>query len=219
MIADQRDAVRVMHPGDSSRWAVAVAGVLCMGAVMPFLPWAAHHAVFVALCAMSAVACCAACVNAFPGGGTRMHGVARANMVVGLLGTLASGATLLCDLSPALLAALVISVAICAMQLMPNLVVHVPDRYLVEWRTYMSTRWTVRGTIPQEARILRARDVQPDMDGFLASYDAGIVWCTCLVPLAYAGLAQWAPADTPWSRIGLLVLTVSLVCWLLLRPR
>lgn len=87
-----------------------------------------------------------------------LNGVISACFAVSLLLLLASTGTLMCSLDVRLLAGLVLAAAICCLQMLPNIVVHVPDRYLVQWRAYMTRRWTVRGGIPEEARVLTQVD-------------------------------------------------------------
>mgnify|MGYP007038610987 FL=1 len=63
-----------------------------------------------------------------------LNGVISACFAVSLLLLLASTGTLMCSLDVRLLAGLVLAAAICCLQMLPNIVVHVPDRYLVQWR-------------------------------------------------------------------------------------
>lgn len=106
---------------------------------------------------------------------------------------------------------------ICAVALIHTL--HVPDRYLVEWRTYMTRRWTVRGGIPEKSRVLTRADVHDDMQTFLARYSTGFTICMMLMLLTYAIVADSCAFDQPYDRIGFLTLSAALFLFLTLKPR
>ena len=118
-----------------------------------------------------------------------------------------------------LLAGFVLTVAVCCLQMLPNIVMHVPDRYLVEWRTYMTRRWTVRGGIPEKSRVLTRADVHDDMQTFLARYSTGFTICMMLMLLTYAIVADSCAFDQPYDRIGFLTLSAALFLFLTLKPR
>lgn len=123
------------------------------------------------------------------------------------------------DLPVAVAAASMVVLGAYGIQLMSNLVVHVPDRYLVQWRDYMTQRWTVRGVIPQNARALSLSDVDKDMPRFLARYDAGVTMCGIYTLLGYAMLIRNIDNSSPLVRIGAIVLSVALIVFLELKPR
>lgn len=118
-----------------------------------------------------------------------------------------------------LLVGFVLTVAVCCLQMLPNIVMHVPDRYLVEWRTYMTRRWTVRGGIPEKSRVLTRADVHDDMQTFLARYSTGFTICMMLMLLTYAIVADSCAFDQPYDRIGFLTLSAALFLFLTLKPR
>ncbi len=118
-----------------------------------------------------------------------------------------------------LLAGFVLAVAVCCLQMLPNIVMHVPDRYLVEWRTYMTRRWTVRGDIPEKARVLTQADVHDDMQTFLTRYSTGFMICMLLILPAYAIVADSCAFDQTYDRIGFLTLSAALFLFLTLKPR
>ncbi|MBT1174555.1 hypothetical protein JS530_03355 [Bifidobacterium sp. LC6] len=148
-----------------------------------------------------------------------VRGVVNAMMFVAMLMTMASAATMLFDLPEQLLAGLMVAAAICSIQIMPNIVVHVPDRYLVEWRTYMTRRWTVRGEIPEKARVLNREDIHRDMDGFIAQYATGVTLCVALSLSGYAVLAERVDYHSLYDRIGFLIVSAGLMLFFMLKPR
>ncbi|KAB8296532.1 hypothetical protein [Bifidobacterium apri] len=127
--------------------------------------------------------------------------------------------TLMTALPLRLLAGIILGLAACCMQMLPNLVVHVPDRYLVQWRTYMTRRWTVRGGIPQQARVLTDNDVHDDMQTFQTRYCAGVVLCLILMLAAYTTVACCCQYGQIVDRIGFLALSAALFTFLTLKPR
>lgn len=149
-----------------------------------------------------------------------VDGVVSAVLVASLCIMLASAGTLIFALPVRLLAGLILGVSVCCLQMLPNIVVHVPDRYLVEWRTYMTRRWTVRGGIPERARTLTRADIHDDMQTFQARYSAGFVVCLTLLLTSYAAVAGYCPYDgRPYDRIGFLTLSAALFLFLVLKPR
>ncbi|WP_244609471.1 hypothetical protein [Bifidobacterium moukalabense] len=132
---------------------------------------------------------------------------------------LACAVALIHALHVRLLAAFVLAAAICCLQMLPNIVVHAPDRYLVEWRTYMTRRWTVRGGIPERARALTRADIHDDMQTFLARYATGFMVCMMLILLTYAVVAESCAYDQWYDRIGFLTLSAALFLFLTLKPR
>ena len=132
-----------------------------------------------------------------------LNGVISACFAVSLLLLLASTGTLMCSLDVRLLAGLVLAAAICCLQMLPNIVVHVPDRYLVQWRAYMTRRWTVRGGIPEEARVLTQVDIREDMQTFQARYATGFVLCLALLVLPYAALVAFCDFHRMYDAVGL----------------
>ena len=148
-----------------------------------------------------------------------LNGVISACFAVSLLLLLASTGTLMCSLDVRLLAGLVLAAAICCLQMLPNIVVHVPDRYLVQWRAYMTRRWTVRGGIPEEARVLTQVDIREDMQTFQARYATGFVLCLALLVLPYAALVAFCDFHRMYDAVGFLVLTAALFLFLTLKPR
>ncbi|MBW3081126.1 hypothetical protein [Bifidobacterium saguinibicoloris] len=148
-----------------------------------------------------------------------LRGVASTLAATALMLAICSAGTILADLPASILAGGVAAAGVCAIQLMPNIVVHVPDRYLVEWRTYMTRRWTVRGSIPDEARVLTPKDVSEDMRSFLARYAAGLSLAVTLAASAYLALAAWMDHGALLDRIGFHTLSLTLSLFLTLKPR
>lgn len=215
--------IQIDRHASSSSLAIGalVSGMLFAGCCALSASWyipTSRRAVMSALCVCCAIACDAACMASVIRD-ARLWGVARTSSIIACSTAFACAITILYSLHTSLLVGTVLAVSICAIQLMPNLVVHVPDRYGVEWRRYMKQRWTVRGGIPQESRVLRPRDIRRDMQEFLSSYATGVVWCVGLAVISCIVLLYEAEYSNIYSRIGVIVLCSSLIVWLVLKPR
>lgn len=143
--------------------------------------------------------------------------------------SLISGICILLDWPTPMLCTLVVLLAACALQIMPNLVVHVPDQYLIEWGKVSSRRSTVRGAIPPASRPLKGSDTTGEMAGFHVAYCWGTMIALGLIVIAYGVMlldtpivpfSQLALASTGWwQNVAVLVLGVALTLFLLLKPR
>lgn len=101
-----------------------------------------------------------------------------------------------------------------------NVILRVPDRYLIEWRRYMSQRWTVRGAVPENSRPLYTHDISEDMTIFSAEYTMGLVVGHLYIAAGYVVLCLTMPAEPDlFTTIGFGAYSVLLPCYLLLRPR
>jgi hypothetical protein len=101
-----------------------------------------------------------------------------------------------------------------------NVLLRVPDRYLIEWQRYMTQKWTVRGSIPVDSRPLRSRDVADDLMIIQAEYRAGVVFSDLFVLFGFMIVCLTVPQEPNIEvTIGLAVFAVSLLLVLLLKPR
>lgn len=148
-----------------------------------------------------------------------LYGAVSMVWMLALLVFVSVAIVFLFDLPAAVAAATMVALGVYGIQLMPNLVVHVPDRYLVQWRDYMTQRWTVRGAIPENARALSLSDVDKDMSRFLSRYDAGVTMCGICALAGYVMLIRDIDGSSPLVRIGMIALSVALIVFLELKPR
>lgn len=101
-----------------------------------------------------------------------------------------------------------------------NVILRVPDRYLLEWRRYMTQKWTVRGAVPKESRPLRTGDIAEDMRIFGAEYTVGLVVSHLYMVGGYGVMCATLPADPdPFITGGFAAYSVLLPCYLLFKPR
>lgn len=208
------------HEHNASVWYVS-AGVwfaMCAGiAAASLVP--TTHPVIVAVFCMSCTGCADAAVMSTRVTHPQMIGTVRVCMIMLLLAALSCAAAVCFDIRPAILAAFGVAMGVWGSQMMANLVVRVPDRYLVQWRRYMTRRWTVRGSIPEDARMLNDRDVHEDMQRFLAQYTSGIICCTACIVLSFISLAATVDYSAVLDRTAFIVAGISVVLYLALKPR
>lgn len=149
----------------------------------------------------------------------RVLGAVSVLWALSIMVFLIAALTFVAGLHIVVVAAGMVALGVYGAQLMPNLVVHVPDRYLVQWRGYMTQRWTVRGTIPENARTLSLADIEHDMPRFLASYACGVVGCGLCALFGYTMLIWRADYASALVRAGIVALSVALVTFFVLKPR
>lgn len=110
--------------------------------------------------------------------------------------------------------------ALAVMHIQPNLLVQVPDEYLLEWQRYMTQRWTVRGVIPRDSRPLLPRDVDDDLGIIRAKVETGTMLALAFSVAGFIGLCATMPNEPRlWESIGFVAYVVLLSAVLLLKPR
>ena len=208
------------HAHNAAAWYLTAGIWLAMcagGAGAALIP--TSHPVIVAVFCMSCAAGVDAAVMSTRVTHPQLIGTVHVCMIVFLLAALGCATAICLDVRPSILAASGVAMGVWGVQMMANLVVRVPDRYLVQWRRYMTRRWTVRGSIPEDARMLTDDDVHEDMQRFLAQYTAGTVCCTVCVVLSFLALATCVDYAAALDRVAFIVAGVSIVLYLALKPR
>lgn len=208
------------HEHNAAAWYLTAGIWLAMcagGAGAALIP--TSHPVIVAVFCMACTGGVDAAVMSTRVAHPQLTGTVRVCMIVFLLVALGCAAAICLDVRPAILAAFGVAMGLWGVQMMANLIVRVPDRYLVQWRRYMTRRWTVRGSIPEDARMLTDDDVHEDMQRFLAQYTAGTICCTICVSLSFLALAASVDYTVVLDRIAFIVAGASIVLYLALKPR
>ncbi|WP_157908653.1 hypothetical protein [Bifidobacterium criceti] len=194
-------------------WFAMCAGI-CGAALIP----TSHPAIIAVFC-MACTGGIEAAIMSTRVAHPQLIGMVRVCMIVFLLAALSCATAICLDVRPSILAAFGIAMGMWGTQMMANLVVRVPDRYLVQWRTYMTRRWTVRGSIPEDARMLTDDDVHEDMQRFLAQYTAGTICCTACIIMSFIALAGCADYSAALERVTFLTVGIAIVLYLALKPR
>ena len=184
-------------------------------AIPPQLEQSAHLAVASGLLAASIVS--ALVTVALPV--ARLRSGASAATVVLLVLTGIWGVTLLAGWGMPAAAAISAGLVPLALRALPSLLVDVDEGYHIDYAAFMSSRWTVRGAIPEDPGPVTLPAVRSIVDGAEAGTVVGTVLFSLappvLVPLLLPGLAS-PDALVVGGTIGLLS---ALVVALVLAPR
>lgn len=194
-------------------YALAFAGGAA--AIPPQLEQSAHLAVAAGLLAASIVS--ALVTVALPL--ARLRTGASAATVVLLVLTAIWGVALLAGWGMPAAAAISVGLVPLALRALPSLLVDVDEGYHIDYAAFMSSRWTVRGAIPEDPGPVTMPAVRTVVDGAEAGTVVGTVLFSLLppvlVPLLVPGLAS-PDALVVGGTIGLFA---TLVIALLLAPR
>lgn len=129
------------------------------------------------------------------------------------------GATLLLQWGVHAAAAISAGIVPLALRALPSSMVNLPEGYFIDYRHFMSSRWTVRGAIPEspgEVREETIRRVVADSSARLA-LGTGLLSLIVAVCLPIAVLGDWQ--DDPFVLAGGIALMSCLTLALLLTPR
>ena len=106
-----------------------------------------------------------------------------------------------------------------ALRFLPTTLVNVQEGYHIDYRHFMSNRWTVRGAIPETPDTVSMAAVREIVNESSARLLAGTVLLSVL-PVVTVPLALTAPlAGNPWALGGTTAFLVALVVALVLAPR
>jgi hypothetical protein len=129
------------------------------------------------------------------------------------------GLALLLRWGPADAAAISLGLVPLGLRALPSSLVNLPEGYFIDYKHFMTSRWTVRGAIPDSVGILRTERITAVVDDSSARLVAGTavlsVVAAVMAPVAF--LRPWS-AD-PIVVSGGIALLVCVILALLLTPR
>lgn len=129
------------------------------------------------------------------------------------------GLALLLRWGPAEAAAISLGLVPLGLRALPSSLVNLPEGYFIDYKHFMTSRWTVRGAIPEAIGVLRPDRVIAVVDDSSARLISGTavlsVVAAAMAPLAF--LRPWP--DDPIVRAGGIALLVCTALALLLTPR
>lgn len=129
------------------------------------------------------------------------------------------GLALLLRWSPADAAAISLGLVPLGLRALPSSLVNLPEGYFIDYKHFMTSRWTVRGAIPESVGVLRTERITAVVDDSSARLVAGTavlsVVAAVMAPVAF--LRPWS-AD-PFVVSGGIALLVCVILALLLTPR
>ncbi len=129
------------------------------------------------------------------------------------------GISLLLRWGPAEAAAISLGLVPLGLRALPSSLVNLPEGYFIDYKHFMTSRWTVRGAIPESVGLLRPERIIAVVDDSSARLIAGTavlsVVAALMAPLAF--LRPWP--DDPFVISGGIALLVCVALALLLTPR
>ena len=175
-------------------------------AIDPGIEAGAHLAVLTGLLAAGVLATMlAAVVDAL-----RLRSAASVASIV-LLGLSAIwGITLLAGMDAAAAAALSAGAVPLGMRFLPSTLVNVSDGYHIDYKHFMSSRWTVRGAIPESPGRIEMAEIREVVDASSARLVAGMVLLSVVAALFLPAAFSRPVGDGGFVLGG----TIGLVCTL-----
>lgn len=209
------------RPADSPRAALAMLAPLVLafdgGAIIvpPLLPEAGHLAVTAGLLASGIVAGLLAVVLVSP----RLRAGARTATVVLLVLAVVWGLTLFVGAGPIAAAAISAGLVPLGLRALPSSLLDVPEGHHIDYAHFMTSRWTVRGVIPEDPGPIAMSDVRAEVAESSARLLVGGALLAAVPPLVVPLVLRGLTASDPFVFGGTVGLLVTLTLALLLSPR
>ncbi|QAY72135.1 hypothetical protein ET445_01085 [Agromyces protaetiae] len=120
------------------------------------------------------------------------------------------GATLLLRMPVVAAAAISVGAVPLALRALPSTLVNVPDGYFIDYRHFMSNRWTVRGAVPSSPASIKSVDAERVVTASNARLLAGTVLLSLVVvvalPIAAGAITDPDPVVS-WGGVALVACT------------
>ncbi|MBX3094145.1 MAG: hypothetical protein KF680_06340 [Cryobacterium sp.] len=129
------------------------------------------------------------------------------------------GITLLANATPAAAAALSAGIVPVALRYVPTTLVNVADGHHIDFKHFMSSRWTVRGTIPETIDRVDTAEVRDIVETSTAKLATGIVALSATAALFYPFAPPPRGHVDVFVTLGAVLLPLCLVLALVLAAR
>ncbi|WP_061962977.1 hypothetical protein [Demequina aurantiaca] len=129
------------------------------------------------------------------------------------------GATLLLEWPSASAAAITLGLAAPGMRFLPTTLLPLPDGYSINYKHFMSSRWTVRGAVPGEPGAVTMAAIAPAVAVAAARLRTGIVTLAVSAPIVAPWVIPGMQSEVLMVRVGSIGLIVTTVAALALMPR
>ncbi len=129
------------------------------------------------------------------------------------------GVTLLLDWNMRAAAALTLGLVAAGLRYIPTTLLRLPDGYAIEYRHFLSNRWSVRGAIPDDPGPITMDVVRPYVDESVARLTVGVVTLSLSAALMTHWVTSGVRAESVFERIGSIVLLITTVLAMLLWSR
>ena len=181
----------------------------------PPLALAPQLAVTIGLLA-SALVCAIATVT---GRGRELRGIAATSMGVLLILATIWGLTLAFGWSVASSAAISLGIVAPGLKFLPTTLLDLPEGYSINYAHFMSSRWTVRGAVPDDPGPVTMDRVRPSVSESSARLAAGTVMLSLLPPLVVPYMIGGVDAAGMLVRVGTVGALAATFTVLTLLPR
>lgn len=128
-------------------------------------------------------------------------------------------ATLLLRWGPFAAAAICLGLAPLMLRALPSALVNLPDGAFIDYKHFMSNRWTVRGAIPESPTSVDALGINEVVADSWARLGSGTVVLSLIAALSAPVVLLRAWGDDPFVISGGIALLICVVLSLLLVPR
>ncbi len=209
------------RPSDSAASGISMLAPLMLAfaagviAVPPALESAGHLAAAAGLLAAAVVATMVAITVT----GLRLRAAAISATAILLVLTLVWGVTLWIGWSPAAAAAISAAAAPLALRALPSMLVGVAEGFHIDYVHFMSSRWTVRGAIPEDPGPVKLPEVRNVVDDSSARLAVGTVLFSAAPVVCLPFVLPALGSADPFVFVGVIVMLSAIVIALLLAPR
>lgn len=151
--------------------------------------------------------------------GLRLRGAAGTTTAILLVLAVIWGVTLWAGWSVAAAAAICAAVVPLAHRAMPSMLVGVAEGYHIDYQQFMSNRWTVRGTIPEDPGLVELSSIRTIVDESSARLAVGILFFSIVPALCLPLVLPNLLDPDPFVFGGTVGLLIAVTIALLLVPR
>jgi len=186
---------------------------------VPHVPGAAHLAVTCGL--LSAVVLMGVLTVTASISDTQraVRGAIGAALAIFLVLSAVWGGTLMMEWSTTTAAAITLGLVAPGIRWIPGLLLNLEDGYAINYEHFMSSKWSVRGAVPEDPGAVTMDVVKPHVVESLAKLTAGIVTLSALAVITAPIVAPGMYSASLLVRIGTIGVLVATVIALFLGPR
>jgi hypothetical protein len=203
-------------------FALAASSTLAFAAgvvAVPHVPGAAHLAVTCGLLSAVVLMAVLAVTASLSEAQRAVRGAISAALTIFLVLSAVWGGTLMMEWNTTTAAAISLGLVAPGIRWIPGLLLNLEDGYAINYEHFMSSRWSVRGAVPDDPGPVTMDVVKPHVVESLAKLTAGIVTLSALAVITAPLVAPGMHSPHLLVRIGSIGVLVATVIALFLGPR
>jgi hypothetical protein len=151
--------------------------------------------------------------------GRELRGIAATSMGVLLILAAIWGVTLAFGWTAAASAAISLGIVAPGLRFLPTTLLDLPEGYSINYEHFMSSRWTVRGTVPDDPGVVTMDRIRPYVSESSARLAGGTVMLSLIPPLFVPFMLPGLSASSFLVRLGTIGALAATVIVLTLLPR